>query len=98
LKSSSLTLFLAAHSTKWSANFLHHGPKEGNRVGQLVTDKRDIVSSQFFVSAGFALSRVHCSTALQSDSTFRYLGDEGVGNILAYLFLLSRFCEIHQNS
>jgi hypothetical protein len=72
--------------------------RKGNRVGQLVTDKRDIVSSQFVVSAGFALSRVHCSAALQSDSTFRYLGDEGVDNIFAYVFLPSRFCEIHQNS
>jgi hypothetical protein len=59
--------------------------RKGNRVEQWIADKHDIISSQFFVTSGFALSCVHFSTALQSDSTFRYLGDERIDNQNTYV-------------
>lgn len=45
---------------------------QGNRTAEDASDKG------FFVTSGFALSVVHFSTVVQSDSRFLYLGDEKV--------------------
>src|SRR5580704_9287970 len=59
---------------------------KGNRVEQLRTDKQDyVVPSQFFVTSGFALSCIYFATALQSESTFRYLGEESIGKQDTYV-------------
>jgi hypothetical protein len=59
--------------------------KKGNRIDELTTRP---FSSRFFVTQGFALSCVYFSTALQSESAFRYLGEQRIGgqntNVVAF--------------
>jgi hypothetical protein len=51
---------------------------KGNRVDALSADRP--YRSPFFVTYGFALSCIYFSTALQSESTFRYLGEQRIGS------------------
>lgn len=51
----------------------------GNRADQVGIDKG------YFVSSGFALIGNHFSTGFQSESTFRYLGDERIGSQDTYV-------------
>jgi len=57
--------------------------KKGNRVDELSTGPP--FSSRFFVTHGFALSCVYFSTAFQSESTFRYLGEQRIGSQNTYV-------------
>jgi hypothetical protein len=57
--------------------------KKGNRINELSTDSP--FSSRFFVTHGFALSCVYFSTAFQSESTFRYLGEQRIGGQNTYV-------------
>ena len=52
---------------------------EGNRPDQWNADHG------FFISSGFAMSCIHFSTAVQSDSVFRYLGEEKIGKQDTYV-------------
>lgn len=57
--------------------------KKGNRIHELSTGSA--FSSRFFVTHGFALSCVYFSTAFQSESTFRYLGEQQIGSQNTYV-------------
>ncbi len=57
--------------------------KKGNRINELSTESP--FSSRFFVTHGFALSCVYFSTAFQSESTFRYLGEQRIGSQNTYV-------------
>ena len=57
--------------------------KKGNRVDELSTGRP--FRSRFFVTHGFALSCVYFSTAFQSESTFRYLGEQRIGSQNTYV-------------
>jgi hypothetical protein len=57
--------------------------KKGNRIDELSTGRP--FSSRFFVTHGFALSCVYFSTALQSESAFRYLGEQRIGGQNTYV-------------
>jgi len=57
--------------------------KKGNRVDELSTGRP--FKSRFFVTHGFALSCVYFSTAFQSESTFRYLGEQRIGSQNTYV-------------
>lgn len=57
--------------------------KKGNRVDELRTGSP--FRSRFFVTHGFALSCVYFSTAFQSESTFRYLGEQQIGSQNTYV-------------
>ena len=57
--------------------------KKGNRVDELSTGRP--FRSRFFVTHGFALSYVYFSTAFQSESTFRYLGEQRIGSQNTYV-------------
>src|SRR5438445_11124362 len=39
-----------------------------------------VFAPAFRISSGFASSTFHFATSFQSDSTFRYVGDERIGN------------------
>lgn len=56
---------------------------KGNRVDALSTDRP--YRSPFFVTYGFALSCIYFSTALQSESTFRHLGEQRIGSQNTYV-------------
>lgn len=58
---------------------------KGNRVEELSTDRHYLIRSPFFVTSGFALSCIYFSTALQLESTFRYLGEQRVGRQNTYV-------------
>jgi len=57
--------------------------KKGNRINELSTGSP--FRSRFFVTHGFALSCVYFSTAFQSESTFRYLGEQRIGSQNTYV-------------
>jgi hypothetical protein len=57
--------------------------KKGNRIDELSTGR--LFRSRFFVTHGFALSCVYFSTVLQSESTFRYLGEQRIGSQNTYV-------------
>lgn len=57
--------------------------KKGNRINELSTGSP--FRSRFFVTHGFALSCVYFSTAFQSESTFRYLGEQRIGSQSTYV-------------
>lgn len=57
--------------------------KKGDRINELSTESP--FSSRFFVTHGFALSCVYFSTAFQSESTFRYLGEQRIGSQNTYV-------------
>lgn len=57
--------------------------KKGNRINELSTESP--FSSRVFVTHGFALSCVYFSTAFQSESTFRYLGEQRIGSQNTYV-------------
>jgi hypothetical protein len=66
------------HGDKNEAKFDEYRmDKKGNRVDELSTGRP--FRSRFFVTHGFALSCVYFSTAFQSESTFRTLGEERIG-------------------
>jgi|HubBroStandDraft_1064217.scaffolds.fasta_scaffold04628_4 hypothetical protein len=56
--------------------------KKGNRINELSTGGP---KSRFFITHGFALSCVYFSTAFQSESTFRYLGEQRIGSQNTYV-------------
>ena len=58
---------------------------KGNRLEELSTDRHYFNGSRFFVTSGFALSCIHFSTALQLESTFRYLGEQRIGRQNTYV-------------
>lgn len=62
--------------------------KKGNRINELSTESP--FSSRFFVTHGFALSCVYFSTAFQSESTFRYLGEQRIGSQNTYVVAFSQ--------
>ena len=57
--------------------------KKGNRINELSTESP--FSSRFFVTHGFALICVYFSPAFQSESTFRYLGEQRIGSQNTYV-------------
>lgn len=57
---------------------------KGNRVEPLSTDRHHFRSA-FFVTSGFAFSCVYFSTAVQSEATFRYLGEQRIGTQNTYV-------------
>jgi hypothetical protein len=57
--------------------------KKGNRINELSTGSP--FRSRFFVTHGFALSCVYFSMAFQSESTFRYLGEQRIGSQNTYV-------------
>ena len=56
---------------------------KGNRVDALSTARS--YRSPFLVTYGFALSGIYFSTALQSESTFRHLGEQRIGSQDTYV-------------
>jgi hypothetical protein len=82
---------ILVHGDKNSAKFFEYRmDSKGNRVEQLSIDEQHINMSRFFVTSGFALSCIHFATALQSKSTFLYLGEEKIGNQNAYVVAFSQ--------
>ncbi len=57
--------------------------KKGKRINELSTGSP--FRSRFFVTHGFALSCVYFSMAFQSESTFRYLGEQRIGSQNTYV-------------
>ena len=61
------------HGYEWGANAEYRMDKNGKRLGAIGLEKG------YLVTAGYALSCVSFSTVTQSQSDFRYLGDQKVG-------------------
>jgi len=72
------------HGDKNEAKFDEYRmDKKGKRLDELNTARP--FKSRFFVTHGFALSCVYFSTAFQSESTFRYLGEQRIGSQNTYV-------------
>ncbi len=67
------------HGSQWGASSEYRMDEKGNRLGPIGLAKGYVVTS------GFALSCISFSTAVQSQSKFRYLGEEMVGSRSAYV-------------
>ncbi len=61
------------HGYEWGANAEYRMDKNGKRLGAIGLEKG------YLVTAGYALSCISFSTVTQSQSNFRYLGDQKVG-------------------
>jgi VWFA-related protein len=61
------------HGYEWGANAEYRMDKNGKRLGAIGLEKG------YLVTAGYALSCISFSTVTQSQSDFRYLGDQKVG-------------------
>jgi hypothetical protein len=70
---------------------LRHGGRGQTEFIEYRTDGKGdnfdqvVVQNGFLVTSGFALSCNYFSTGFQSESTFRYLGDEKIGQIDSYV-------------
>lgn len=69
------------HGYEWGANAEYRMDKKGNRLESVGLEKG------YLVTAGYALNCVTFSTVSQSQSNFRYLGDQKVG--MRDVFVLS---------
>jgi VWFA-related protein len=72
--------YLILHQgSQWGAGAEYRMDEKGNRLGPIGLEKG------YLVTSGFALSCISFSTAVQSQSRFRYLGEEMVGSRNAYV-------------
>ncbi|HTQ59493.1 MAG TPA: VWA domain-containing protein [Candidatus Solibacter sp.] len=67
------------HGYAWGASSEYRMDNKGNRLGQIGLDKG------YLVTSGYALSSISFSTAVQSQSRFRYLGEEMIGSRDTYV-------------
>jgi VWFA-related protein len=67
------------HGYKWGASAEYRMDKKGNRLGPIGLEKG------YLVTSGFALSCISFSSVVQSQSNFRYLGDEKIGSRETYV-------------
>jgi VWFA-related protein len=67
------------HGYQWGASSEYRMDEKGNRLGPIGLAKGYVVTS------GFALSCISFSTVAQSQSRFRYLGEDRVGSRDAYV-------------
>jgi VWFA-related protein len=67
------------HGDQWGASAEYRMDENGNRLGPIGVEKG------YLVTSGFALSCISFSTVAQSQSRFRYLGEEKVGSRDAYV-------------
>jgi hypothetical protein len=67
------------HGNEWGANAEYRMDKKGKRLGSVGLEKG------FLVTSGWALSCIAFSSAVQSQSKFRYLGEEKVGSRETYV-------------
>jgi len=67
------------HDQEWGANAEYRMDEKGNRLGPIGLEKG------YLVTAGFAMNCVGFTTAAQSQSNFRYLGEEKLGSRETYV-------------
>lgn len=72
------------HGYEWGANAEYRMDKNGKRLGAIGLEKG------YLVTAGHALSCVSFSTATQSQSDIRYLGDQKVGTRDAFVLAFAQ--------
>jgi len=69
------------HGYAWGANAEYRMDDKGNRLGPIGLG----LEKGYLVTSGHALSCISFATATQSQSRFRYLGDEKIGSREAYV-------------
>jgi VWFA-related protein len=67
------------HGYAWGASAEYRMDEKGNRLGPVGLEKG------YLVTAGYALSCISFSTVAQSQSRFRYLGEEKIGSRETYV-------------
>jgi len=67
------------HGNEWGANAEYRMDKKGKRLGSVVLE------NGFLVTSGWALSCIAFSSAVQSQSKFRYLGEDKIGSRETYV-------------
>jgi VWFA-related protein len=67
------------HGNEWGANAEYRMNKKGKRLGPVGLERG------FLVTSGWALSCIAFSTAVQSQSKFRYLGEDKIGSLETYV-------------
>jgi VWFA-related protein len=67
------------HGYAWGASSEYRMDEKGNRLGPVGLEKG------YLVTAGYALSCISFSTVAQSQSKFRYLGEEKIGSRETYV-------------
>jgi hypothetical protein len=67
------------HGYAWGASSEYRMDEKGNRLGPVGLEKG------YLVTAGYALSSISFSTVAQSQSRFRYLGEEKIGSRETYV-------------
>jgi hypothetical protein len=63
---------------------------KGNHLDEFSPVRQNAIRSPFFVTSGFALSCIHFSTALQLESSFRYLGEQRIGKQDTYVMAFAQ--------
>ena len=72
------------HGYEWGANAEYRMDKNGKRLGAIGLEKG------YLVTAGYALSCISFSTITQSQSDFRYLGDQKMGTRDAFVLAFAQ--------
>lgn len=78
-KSSQDSYLILHHGNEWGANAEYRMDKKGHRL------KPTGLEEGYLVTSGWALSSIAFSTAVQSQSRFRYLGEEEIGSRETYV-------------
>ena len=72
------------HGYEWGASAEYRMDKSGNRLGAIGLEKG------YLVTAGYALSSISFGTVSQTQSNFRYLGDQALGTRDAFVLAFAQ--------